>query len=420
MGGSDLPADDVAAVGAACSPAGPGVRAGVRVPALADGGACPALPPAPPRPASGRILFASHLRGLAALAVAMSHLIGVYWAMPGVAAAVTVTPLQGGPLPATFALVADPRLQLGPLGVAVFFLISGFVIPVSLQRHAPGGFLLARALRIYPTYVVAQLLQMLVVAADARVWGTAFPYSAWSVAANCLLVENYLGVPSLDLVNWTLGVELKFYLLMALLAPLIGRGSVAALLGIALAAIGLNAGIGAISATRFATARFGLLTAMSYDSLYVVFMTLGVAFNYHLRGLLRTPALVALVGVLAGLFLGCWWISRLAGQFPWVPENYLYALALFALLYALRRHVPRSRVLGALAAISYPFYLLHVLLGFSLLKLLMLRAHLAYGPSLLLTLGAVGLVATALHLTVERASIRLARPLRLGRGTAAG
>ena len=103
-----------------------------------------------------------------------------------------------------------------------------------------------------------------------------------------------------------------------------------------------------------------------------------------------------------------------------MPENYAAALALFAGLYAARRHVPRSRLLAGLAAISYPFYLLHVLVGFSLLKLLMLGAGLGYESALVLTLAGVALLAAGLHLVVERPSQRLARPLRTGRGVADG
>lgn len=371
----------------------------------------------------GRVVFADQLRGVAALSVALSHLIGVYWAMPGLAAAATATPLQerlpGGALPAAFALVADPRLQLGPLGVALFFLVSGFVIPLSLDVHARGGFLLARALRIYPTYVAAQLLQMAVLGLNARLWGTRFPYSAWDVAANCLLVENYLGVPSLDLVNWTLGVELKFYLLAALLAGPVRRGSVAALFAVVGGTLGLNAAIAGLASTPFGTGHAGLLTALSYDSLYVGFICIGTAFSHHRQGLVGTGTLLLCVPGLCALFLLCWRISRIAGQFPLVPANYLLALGLFSLLYAGRRHVPVLRPLRAMAAISYPFYLLHVLLGFSLLKLLCLRVGLGFEPALVLTLLLVGLAATALHLTVERASMRLARPLRrFGEGAA--
>ena len=83
-----------------------------------------------------RIRFANQLRGLAALCVAVSHLIGVYWALPDVVSAVTATaPPPPAPYPDLFWLVLRQWFNLGPFGVALFFLISGMVVPFSLERH---------------------------------------------------------------------------------------------------------------------------------------------------------------------------------------------------------------------------------------------------------------------------------------------
>ena len=50
----------------------------------------------------------------------------------------------------------DPNwLELGETGVVAFFLVSGFVIPLSLEKTANFKvFWLHRALRIYPLYIV--------------------------------------------------------------------------------------------------------------------------------------------------------------------------------------------------------------------------------------------------------------------------
>ena len=178
------------------------------------------------RPEPGRLQFANQLRGVAALAVACSHLIGVFWVLRDFAALATATPVQPGPNPPLVALVSHPWFNLGPFGVGVFFLISGLVIPFSLQRHSGGGFLLARLLRIYPTYVAALLIEVAVVYGNGMFWQRPFPYDAWTVVANCLLIQDLVGRPSIDLVNWTLCVELRFYLVVALVAGAVRRGSV--------------------------------------------------------------------------------------------------------------------------------------------------------------------------------------------------
>ncbi len=58
-------------------------------------------------------------------------------------------------------MTANPWFMPGPFGVALFFLISGLVIPFSFDRHRTGAFLLARLLRIYPTYLAALLIEVL-------------------------------------------------------------------------------------------------------------------------------------------------------------------------------------------------------------------------------------------------------------------
>lgn len=50
----------------------------------------------------------------------------------------------------------------GELAVDTFFLVSGFLVAASLERHSARAFLVARALRIFPALLVAVLLTTLV------------------------------------------------------------------------------------------------------------------------------------------------------------------------------------------------------------------------------------------------------------------
>ena len=57
------------------------------------------------------------------------------------------------PIPAMAELALSFPLNWGPFGVALFFVISGFVIPFSFETYGRLDFIVARFFRIYPTYL---------------------------------------------------------------------------------------------------------------------------------------------------------------------------------------------------------------------------------------------------------------------------
>lgn len=365
-----------------------------------------------------KLVFANQLRGVAALCVAVSHLVGFFWLMQDFLALATMSPQQGGAPPAwPLWLVTHRWFNFGPFGVGLFFLISGLVIPFSLERHSRLGFLAARALRIYPTYLAALIAETALLYAASLYWHRPFVYGWATIAANATLLHPYLVLPSVDMVNWTLGIELKFYVVMAAIAPRVRAGSVAALLGVSCAVLasvlvlarwgaGLGAGLGAAA------------DAFTLEATYVPFMLVGVLFNYRLRGLLRMPAFLGSGAVLLAIFVVAWRASSIAAQVPEATVNYFTALALFATLFALRRHARPVPLLDWLAGVSYPFYLLHAVLGYSAMKLLMVSGGLPYGAALAVAVGATLGIAWVLHVAVERPTMELGR--RLGESSPGG
>ena len=358
-----------------------------------------------------RLIFANQLRGIAALSVVVSHLVGVFWSMRDFIGVATASPVLTEPPPDVFVLVSYPWFNFGPFGVGLFFLISGLVIPFSVDRHSRTSFVLARGLRIYPTYIVAIGIGVAVLHANSAYWQLPFPYGRWAILSNLTLLHTLSGQPSIDLVNWTLGVEMKFYLVMALAAPLVRRASVATLFVIAAVLAGMVLAIGQLPLGTMPVRPQAILQQLSTELVFLIFMLAGVLFNYHVRGKLRSlPFVAALVGMMA-LFLGCWRISLNSGQFPVVTVSYLCAFLAFGSAYLLRRHARPLRLLDFFAAISFPLYLVHSLIGFSIIKLLMITGNLSYGSAVAMALASVIALATMLHATIEQASIRLGRRL---------
>jgi peptidoglycan/LPS O-acetylase OafA/YrhL len=109
-------------------------------------------------------------------------------------------------------------LSLGQYGVFVFFLVSGYIVPASLERKGSlRAFWTSRGFRLYPMYAVA-----LVVAAVAywTGYGTirgAEHHPLTSVMSWLLMLPNLLTGPNVPNVTWTLSYEMVFYLLLAAL-----------------------------------------------------------------------------------------------------------------------------------------------------------------------------------------------------------
>jgi peptidoglycan/LPS O-acetylase OafA/YrhL len=340
-----------------------------------------------------------------------SHWVGVFFGSPDAVASATNTPLETGPVPALFSVFAQPWLNFGPFGVALFFLVSGLAIPISLGNHTRGRFIVARALRIFPTYMIGLAIGTAAVTASALYWGLPMPFGVVAVAINGLLVFDLMGRASIDLVNWTLATELKFYLLMMLTAPLIRRGSLGALFTLAFATLGYNLVWGARGFGWLQDRFFGPFSMASLEALSVGYMLIGVMFSYHVRGQIASGR-AWLVGAALGVMFAAGWLSSVsAAQFAAIAINYLSALMLFTALYLARGRIRSFAPLEFLASISFPLYAIHSLLGYCLLKLLMLSSPIPYYPALALTFVIVVGVATLLSVTIERRSINIGRRL---------
>jgi len=113
----------------------------------------------------------------------------------------------------------------GHFGVDVFFVISGYVIPLALVKRSfrVGGivtFLHARFLRLYPAYALAALLTLGLWYAST--WMPGFrgelpPALTWSqFVANATLTCDFFHQEWFGIVFWTLAIEAQYYVLIAL------------------------------------------------------------------------------------------------------------------------------------------------------------------------------------------------------------
>jgi peptidoglycan/LPS O-acetylase OafA/YrhL len=345
-----------------------------------------------------RLLALDGLRLVCALAVAGYHF-GDSWRLDGVRP------------PAHHLPDAAPVLIYGFLGVEVFFLISGFVICLSGWGSTVRGFAASRAARLYPAFwagvlLTAVVVAVLPVAGGVPVSGVPAP---WDVAVNLTMLAEPLNTPLVDTVYWTLWVELRFYLIVACL---VGAG----LTDRRMRLFGTGWLVAAVVMPAFPGALLQELVMPDFAPYFIAGMTM-----FLLR---RNRSDWRLWALLAG----CWLVSlqrvevRALDLKPGFAVPAWPALVLLTIAYAVLLAVALGatdrlgwRWLSTAGALTYPFYLLHQRIGYSLIR----TAHEHTGlPAGVLIAGAVAVLLIAawlVHRLVERPLAPLVRGRILGR-----
>ncbi|MFF0205521.1 acyltransferase family protein [Streptomyces sp. NPDC005017] len=150
-----------------------------------------------------RLYLVDGIRLAAALLVVMHHFAGTNRAnQPG--NAFWDRPVQDI-MPTVFRVAS-----YGWIGVEIFFVISGFVICMSCWGRTPRQFFVSRVIRLYPAYWFAVLFTTAVLVALPGVWDR---LAARDVLMNLTMLQTGSGIPHVDAVYWTLWSELRFYLL---------------------------------------------------------------------------------------------------------------------------------------------------------------------------------------------------------------
>ncbi|WP_229076443.1 acyltransferase [Actinoplanes sp. DH11] len=371
-----------------------------------------------------RLAWLDALRGYAAVVVALFHLSPVV-------------------LGAETHLRIYREFDFGKYAVLLFFLVSGYVILMSLERHGSlRRFWVGRLCRIYPAYLVTVLLAAGLAAAGLhRLPDQVRTETTASVLAHATMLQDLLGVRGVVRPFWTLSFEMVFYFLVAgLFVWRVHRFSAWWAAGLTVVALAGGTGLpdalgGVFRDARWASAAGALLlvacmlgaylrnfrirvagaaslalivlplanghaskwvtsgsSAQALVMLAVMFAGTVVYRAQH-RQIRRFSALVSLVVVLAGV------TAQFGGPVA------VAVTGTFGVAFALRhRAVPG--VLTWLGTVSYSLYLLHLLVLGVLARLVENR--------LLVLLGFVAgtmVAAWACHRWVEQPGQRLARSL---------
>ncbi|HLV76471.1 MAG TPA: acyltransferase [Marinobacter sp.] len=325
------------------------------------------------------------LRGIAALGVVLFHYLPYYDQLYG------------------HSFSTPDFLAFGRYGVHLFFILSGFVIFMTLERTATAGwFGLARAFRLLPALwagIVLTSVSVYLMGPDDRV------VSPVATLLNLTLLHEYLGQPHVDGAYWSLVIEATFYVWIALLFYGLGnwqRIRPALWCWTLLSYVAVIWWKAIPESLEFAVKE---LLFTRYAPLFISGMLI---YRWHRHGRPGPADLALLVFTVChcliaykapfNLFvLGCY------GVFTLAVAGYLNLLARPALLW--------------LGAISYSLYLVHQNIGYGVISV-SYQLGLPGTVGVVMALALVLALASALHYGIEKPALSWFRQWRASRPTA--
>ncbi|HJP63197.1 MAG TPA: acyltransferase [Mucilaginibacter sp.] len=278
--------------------------------------------------------------------------------------------------------------KYGYLGVEIFFVISGFILPYSMHKTGYdidnfGRFILKRIIRIYPAYLVAILVGIALPLLTGRV-----VVSMSAILSHVLFLNSILGLDWISPVFWTLAIEFQFYILIGLLYKYISHSNSESLML-----------IGIVTGSSF------FLKNASYIFYWFPFFSLGILI--YNRKFTSTPK--DIFWVTAAMLLAI--ITYVFG----LPETIAAGFAFLFIVFIKMENTTRlNKVMLGFGTISYPLYLVHWEVGRAAARL---TRHIPKLGDLEIFKVFIGLIisiftAYLLYLFVEKSSIRYSSKIK--------
>ena len=313
------------------------------------------------------------------------------------------------------AAVSAEYISFGALGVSIFFLMTGFLTVYGLNQQVGksfGSFVLQKIVRIYPVYIVGTLF-LFVTSHLYTMWaGTTMTYGIYEFLIQMSLFRDWLWIPSVDGLGWTLEVQIKMYLVFFFLHKFKILENPLYLC--------LIAGVGALfnMATYsymdiFISIHHNLYVAMyviTFSIVFIIFALFGVVLCQFYQGnWSKRESLAAVVSIAICFHLA---LNHSVLKGLMTEYSYFFGALLFVILLLLQDrllscHGPLMAAISFFSRISFSVYVVHGLSGYYLLSILDAMGVNPY-LSLLLTFCATLAVSYLLYLLVERPTAKLA------------
>jgi peptidoglycan/LPS O-acetylase OafA/YrhL len=259
--------------------------------------------------------------------------------------------------------------SFGWVGVEIFFVISGFIIPYSMLKSNYRikhffKFLIKRIVRIEPPYIVSIILVLLLgLLSSLSIQFNGIPQQInfVQILSHLLYLTEHIGFEWLQPVYWTLEIEFHFYILIALFLPLIWESKYSFVTAIFVLCL---------------TQSFIPLTIFKFSSYFAIGL---IALGYALEKITKRESLLLILIVII-------WLCYLEQSSVMIAASFSTVLAIMFL----KIH---SKHIDYLGKISFSLYLIHIPIGGRVINFLGRYAKtesdvwMTLGIALIITLG---------------------------------
>ncbi|EOB6055461.1 acyltransferase family protein [Escherichia coli] len=302
-------------------------------------------------------------------------------------------------------LVETFSTQSAILGVSLFFLITGYLMPMMCDRYSRTEFLLNRFFRIFPTLIAAAAILGIFLYLTQGI-----TFSAATYIASITLTYPWLGIVPLAGVLWTLVIEVLFYFI----AFSVGTFTLRRLI-FTQAILLLTIFLGVVYRDHY------YLWLAGYQARFLLFITIGSAIYLAEKEEAVLTKIATLLPSIILSYVG-FQLFKLGKVDASTYENlgtHLLSAVIFLGFYhlgpVLLTRLPR--MVDTLADLVYPFYLIHTAIG--LVAMALVREHIHQPYLILLSAVLASLLASwVLHQCVEKPAINFGRRFTRSKSTA--
>lgn len=246
-------------------------------------------------------------------------------------------------------------MSFGWLGVPLFFMLSGFVITLTLNNSVSiSDFFLKRFIRLYPTYWICLVISIIFIYSNSILQDSKI--SSFEIVANFSMFQEFFDLRHVDGSYWSLLPELKFYAMMGLLFFFKLNKNIFVVNSVILGYCLLHYFFPIPFIWRVLNVHYVLLFIIGIH-LYTIYKKQHTIHNH----------LFVLLNLILSLFL--YQLAQPSQNIFFLGITFGFIVFVFYLFaYNKLEFLSKSKILLFFGMISYPFYLLHQNIGYIIIN----------------------------------------------------